>query len=296
MKIHLRKLLIALGSVALFAVSGCGSDNGDSTDKGGSRFKVDPDPAVVAKVPASFRGKPLQVGTAAKLAPMEYVDEESGKIVGADVDLMNAFASKMGLSVNWNDGSFDSLIAGVASDRFSLAISAISDTKSREKIVDFVTYLHEGASFYTAAGKDDVKKFSDLCGHTVAMVRGFYYISWAQELAPKCPAGKPLNLKLFNDHNEEAIAVTSGRADVALADTPVAIWAAKNSDGKLVVSGKEFDATPFGMPLKKGSPLAPALRDAVQSVIDDGTYKKILDKWGLATGAIKQSKINGAES
>jgi len=286
-----RYRMIGLAVAATAVLGGCGTTKSETPS---AKVNVSVDPSVAAKVPAAYKGKPLTVGTAARLVPMEYKDDASGEIVGFDPELMNAIAARMGLKVKWSDGTFDSLLAGVQAGRFDSAISAISDTKSREQVVDFVTYLHEGASFYTPTGKANVKKFSDLCGHTVAMVRGFFYISWAEKLAPKCPKAKPLKLEVFNDHNEVTLSLVNGRADVGLADSPVALWAVNHSDGKLEISGKEFDATPFAIVIRKGDSIAPALQASVQSLIDDGTYMKILKEWGLEGGAITKSQINGA--
>ena len=66
--------------------------------------------------------------------------------------------------------------------------------------------------------------------------------------------------------------------------------------GKLKLAGAIYDAAPYGYPMKKSGPLVAAVHAAVQSLMDDGTYKQICAKWGNDAGEITESKINGATS
>jgi polar amino acid transport system substrate-binding protein len=88
--------------------------------------------------------------------------------------------------------------------------------------------------------------------------------------------------------------VILGKADALSADSPVTLYAISKSGGKLQEAGKTFDEAPYGLPVAKNSKLTPVLQKAVQALIDDGTYKKILDKWGVADGAVTTAEINAA--
>jgi len=107
--------------------------------------------------------------------------------------------------------------------------------------------------------------------------------------------GKPAIQALRYDTQDDATnAVILGKADALSADSPVTLYAISKSNGKLQEAGKTFDEAPYGLPVKKDSKLTPVLQKAVQALIDDGTYKKILDKWGVADGAVESAEVNAA--
>lgn len=92
--------------------------------------------------------------------------------------------------------------------------------------------------------------------------------------------------------------VVTGKADVFYADSPVAGYAIAQTDGQLEMLGKVEGVAPEGIVIKKGdSQMDEAVQKAVQKLIDDGTYLKILKYWGVEDGAIETSEINtpGAE-
>src|SRR5262249_26049105 len=86
-------------------------------------------------------------------------------------------------------------------------------------------------------------------------------------------------------------------AEAMLADSPVTAYAIKQAAGQLAAVGKMYDSAPYGIAIAKGAgTLRDAVHDALKALIADGTYGKILDKWGLAAGAITEPAINGAQS
>ena len=108
-------------------------------------------------------------------------------------------------------------------------------------------------------------------------------------------AGKPPIDKLKFDTQDAATnAVVLGQADALSADSPVTLYAIEQTKGKLQPAGKTFDVAPYGIVVKKGSDLTKAVQAALQSMVDDGSYGKILDKWGVADGGIDKITINAA--
>ena len=87
-----------------------------------------------------------------------------------------------------------------------------------------------------------------------------------------------------------------GQADAMSADSPVTLYAIKQSNGKLEPAGDVADAAPYGWPVKKGSPLAQSLQQALEHLIETGTYKQIATNWGVEKGIIDKPVINGAIS
>lgn len=285
---------VAITVGAAFALGACGGSSSTSTST--QTASVAKDAKIAALVPAKYQGKPLIVATDASYAPMEFIGDDGKTVVGADADLATAIAKILGTTATLQNASFDSILAGIKSGKYTLGMSSFTDNKEREQEVDFVTYMSAGSSFYTPVGKATVKTKSDLCGLTVAVEKGTVQQSDAETQAKKCPADKKLTLLVFPDQNAVNLALTSGRAQVAIADTPVADYAVKQSGGKLELSGESYDSAPYGIALPKNSGLAQPVLEAVKSLIASGAYKQILDKWGLSSGAISNPQINGAQS
>jgi polar amino acid transport system substrate-binding protein len=100
----------------------------------------------------------------------------------------------------------------------------------------------------------------------------------------------------FPDQNAANLALTSGRADVGMADSPVAAYIVKQSNGKLMLSGKSYNNAPYGIALPKGNGMTKPIQAALKDLIANGTYLNILKKWNVQAGAITNPQINAAVS
>ncbi|EKF23725.1 bacterial extracellular solute-binding s, 3 family protein [Mycolicibacterium hassiacum DSM 44199] len=239
------------------------------------------------------RGR-LIIGVNIPYAPNEFRDPD-GKIVGFDVDLMNAIAATLGLTPEYREAAFDKIIPSIQGGTVDVGMSSFTDTREREKIVDFVTYFEAGIQWAQrpGAGIDP----NNACGKRVAVQATT--IEDTEELPAKSKActdaGKPpIEILKFPEQDAVANAVVLGQADAMSADSPVTAYAIKQSNGKLEPAGDIFDAAPYGWPVQKGSPLAESLRQALEHLIRTGTYEKIAKNWGVEAGMIDKPVINGA--
>jgi polar amino acid transport system substrate-binding protein len=293
-----RRLAVAACCLPLIAFSACGG--GDDNGGGGSTSSSKADPAVVKLVPAAAKQKgSLSFAMDPSYAPNEFVDTDGKTVIGMDVDLAKALAQTMGLKATIVKGTFDALIPGLAAGKYDVGMSSFTDTKEREQTVDFVTYLTAGTSFFTRAeGGADVQTLADLCGHSVAVEKGTTQETDASDQDKKCrKAGqKSVAVAVFPDQNGANLAVTSGRADLSMADSPVAGYQVEQSDGKLKLTGQPYAAAPYGIALPKDSGLAEPMLAALKALLANGEYKKILTRWGVQDGAIDDPQINGAIS
>ncbi|HEY8762916.1 MAG TPA: transporter substrate-binding domain-containing protein, partial [Solirubrobacteraceae bacterium] len=125
-------------------------------------------------VPAAIKSKgTLTVASDATYAPDEFIAPDGHTVIGMDADLTKALGVVMGLKVEVKNVTFDSIIPGLAAGKYDVGASSFTDTKEREKTVDFVTYFTAGESFFTkASGGVTIGGLSDLCGHTVAVEKG----------------------------------------------------------------------------------------------------------------------------
>lgn len=285
------------------AAVGCGSnDDGSSTAATAAPPKTSVDPAVAKLVPSAIKAKgSLTVVLDATYAPAEFFAEDGKTIIGMEPDLLAAMGGKMGLKVKLVNEPFDGIIPGLAAKKYDIGASSFTDTKEREKVVDFVDVFKAAQSFYTkASGGTDIGGIEDTCGKKVAVQRGSIEQDGLKAQAAKCrAAGKPAPSVLsFVDQNSVTLAVTSGRSQLGFADQIISQYTVKKSNGQLKAVGTPIDALPSGMAVPKDSGLAEPLLAALKAVMADGTYMKILTKWGVQDGAISGDavKINGAVS
>jgi polar amino acid transport system substrate-binding protein len=297
---------VLLAAALAFGLAACGSSNSNSsTSSSGasgssSGTTAAKDSAIAAQVPSALRSKgTLTIAADATYPPNEFIQPGSKTVVGMDADLAKAMATVMGLKANMTNAAFDGIIPGLAAGKYDLGMSSFTDTKEREKTVDFVTYFNAGTSFYTKAqGGPAINTLADLCGHKVAAEKGTTQVDDAQAQSKKCTAaGKPaVNVLVYPDQNGANLALSSGRAEVGMADSPVADYIAKKSAGQFKVSGQPYGQAPYGIAIPKKSGLQKPVLAAIKKLISGGQYKAILTKWGIQDGAIATPVLNGATS
>lgn len=286
--------------LAAFGAAGCGSDDDDggsastSASAPASTTPASDAPAAGAiAVPDDIRSKgTLVVATDPTYAPNEFVDRDGKTIIGMDVDLARAIAEKLGLQVEVQKATFDAIIPGLAARRYDLGMSSFTDTREREATVDFVTYFNAGTSFYIRRGGPDISSLEDVCGEKVAVEKGTTQADDVAAQNRRCD--KPADLQVYPDQNGANLAIQSGRADVGMADSPVAAYIVKQSNGAFELDGEPYGTAPYGIALPKDSGLAEPVQAAVRALIEDGTYRRILAQWGVEQGAITDPAINGA--
>ena len=299
--------LAVLARVAVLA-AGCGGSSKKaattttSTTTGTTSTTISTpttDSTVAAQVPSKFKSKTLVVAADATYAPNEFIGSNGKTVEGMDPDLAKALAAVMGVKVKVVNTSFDGIIPGLAAGKFDVGMSSFTDTKERQKTVDFVTYFQAGTSFYVKAnGGPTINSLADLCGHSVGVERGTTQAADATAQNGKCKsAGKSgVKVSVYPDQNAANLAISSGRQQVGMADSPVAAYIVKQSNGQFKLSGKSYNTAPYGIAIPKGSGLTKPFLSALKVLMSDGTYKAILTKWGIADGAITNPKINGAIS
>ena len=251
-------------------------------------------------MPAAIKSKgTLLVATDPSYPPNETVGSDNSTIVGWDPELAVALGQVLGLKVKVVKVGFDGIIAGLASGKYDLSLSSFTDTKAREKQVDFVTYYADGTSLLTKTGNPEKLSKDSLCGKKISVEKGT-----TQEdpeiptLSKACTsAGKPAITGLsYADQSGANLAVSSGRADGTLADSPVAGYLAKQSNGQFEVVGASFDPAPYGIAVPKTTGMTQPILQALKKLIADGTYTNILKKWDAQAGAITDPVVNGATS
>jgi polar amino acid transport system substrate-binding protein len=285
----------ALVVVTALALSGCVDNSTGTETGGGGAVDVGIDSAAVALLPDDVKASGmLVIGIDPTYAPNEYKDD-AGNPIGWEVDLGDAMAAKLGLETQYEISSFDKIIPSVTGGSYDIGLSSFTDNEEREKSVDFVNYYEAGIQWAQQIGKDVDP--ANACGMTVAVQTTTY--EETDELPAKSKectdAGKePINILKFDKQDEATNALALGRADAMSADSPITQYAVSKVADKIELAGDSFDTAPYGIAVQKDSPLAAALQAALQSMIDDGSYKSILEEWGVFSGAVSEIAINAA--
>ncbi len=302
----MRKLLAGLGVpvLAILALAGCGSSSSSSTTSTTTATvpAVTVDASIASQVPSAIKSKGvLNVGTEAQYAPNEFVAPDGHTIIGMDPDLVSAMATVMGLKAVYHNATFESIIPGIQAGRYDLGASSFTDTKEREKSVDFVTYFQAGISFYAkTSNTSTVSTIAALCGRTVALEKGTTEQEEAEKQSKTCTkeGKKSVTVLSFPGQNPVNLAVASGRAELGMADSPVVAYQIAQSHGTFKLLCKCYGFAPYGFAMSKSSGMTQPMLAALKKLMANGTYKKILTKWGIQDGAISESEatINGAKS
>jgi polar amino acid transport system substrate-binding protein len=291
----------ALGVAALgLALSACGSNSlsssGNSPSSSGPAPTATKDEALASKLPAKIKNAgTIVVGTDATYAPNEFLAADGKTVQGWDVDLFNAVAQKFGVKVQWVPADFGSIILGVNSGKYDMGVSSFTINPDRKKQVNMVSYYNAGTQWAVAKGNPKKVDINNACGHNIAVQKNTVQVDDLTARSKKCTdAGKkPINQVVEQGQDKVTADVVSGKADAMLADSPVALYAVKQTNGQLEALGEIYDAAPYGYVVPKNeAEFAQGIADALKELDQAGTYKQVLSKWGIESGAINTFAVN----
>ncbi|MCX4577452.1 ABC transporter substrate-binding protein [Streptomyces sp. NBC_01571] len=304
--------IAAVGAIAVagaLVLTGCGDQTDKSSDSSSSDTSSSSAP-LAGKLPKDIRDAGvIKVGSDIAYPPVEYM--QGGKAVGIDPDIADALGKQLGVKVDFQNGKFAQLIVGLQAKRFNVIMSAMNDTKDRQngidsdtgkKVgngIDFVDYFTAGTSILVQKGNPKgIKSLDDLCGKVVALQQGTTSEGIAKAQSTKCKKDgkKAITLQTFDTDPEALLRLKQGASVADLNDFPVAAYNAKTSGGgkDFEVVGDQIEAGPYGIGISKESTqLRDALQAALDAIIKNGEYTKIMEKWNVTDGAVTSSKING---
>ncbi|BCJ45501.1 ABC transporter substrate-binding protein [Actinoplanes ianthinogenes] len=285
---------VAVAAALTVSLSACGEES--DTGSTGTAPSAAADTSLADKVPASIKsaGK-LVIGTDSTYAPSEFIDTDGKTIIGFDVDLFNAVGQKLGLKTEWQTAKFDSIIPGVGSGKYNVGVSSFTINADRLKEVNMISYFSAGTQWAAKTGA--TINPDDACGKKIAVQTSTVQADDIAARSKKCTeAGKAkITIDQYQAQSDATNAVVTGKDEAMLADSPVTAYAVKQTAGQLALLGDIYDSAPYGYAVGKDqTEFANVIAEAVKALIADGTYKTILDKWGVAAGAIDAPAVNPA--
>lgn len=306
MSVH-KKLLLGAVALAALVLSGCSSaTSGSSPSNSAASIQGEGAASIVAKITADpslvkLRGSKfdsITVGSSLVAPPAAYLASDGSTPTGFEVDLINAIGKRIGSKVTISNAAFQTLLTGLTAGRYDTLISEMNDTKKRQETVDFVDYYNTSVAFIVPAGKEDtITGPASLCGLTVSTLPGTSQATWVQEQNAGVCASKPMMLVQVGSESDALNNLKTGRQDVNISDTSLAAYTAASA-GKGVLSAvvpkEQIEPAPYGIAISKENPsLRDAFQKALQSLIDDGTYERILKAWDVQGGAVEKAVVNG---
>ena len=230
-------------------------------------------------------------------APMEYRDPATDQLVGLDIDLANEIAKRLGVKIVWSETPFAELIPSLQTKRADFIISGISDRGSRRETADFVDYLTTGPQFFVLA-ESAAQSAADLCGKRIGTTRSTSFPieieKWSKQ---NCEAGGKPAVQYVPGENSIDVRnqLKQGRIDAAVQGSETLPYAQSQEAGKYRIIGEPLSTGYQGIMFRKDDA---ALREAVTqhlaAMIADGSYKAILDKYGLGANAVPKPMLNAA--
>jgi polar amino acid transport system substrate-binding protein len=290
--------LTAGAAIMGLALSACGSNSlsTSATSTSAPAASQSVNAAIAAALPAKIKSaRKIVVGVDTSYPPSEFLNADGKTANGFDIDLFNAVAQKFGVPVEWKTANFDSIILGVSSGKFDVGVSSFTINPDRKKQVDMVSYYTAGTQWIVPKGNPKKVDPNNACGLNVGVQKGTVQIDDLTARSKKCTdAGKkPINQIVEELQVKVNADVVSGKADAMAADSPVGLYAVKQTNGAVEPVGASYASAPYGYVLPKGqTAFANAMVAALKSLDASGNYKKILTTWGVQSGAINSFALN----
>ncbi|MCF6522379.1 ABC transporter substrate-binding protein [Streptomyces sp. JJ36] len=305
---------VALGTALLLGapLTACGSADTKAEAASGGPVRVAgvtvrADPELHDTLPEAIKeaGR-VRVASDVPYPPFEmFVKEGSKEITGLDFDLSQALGAKLGVEFDFRPQKFDGIIPAIQAGKYDVAMSAMTDNKQRQKVLDFVDYSVSGTGILVEEGNPEkVSTALDLCGLEVAAQAATNQADFVEEQQPECrSAGKPrISLQTYPKDSDTQLAVSSGKAHAAVITKPAAGYIAKTVGGgdtfDLVEDPEAkggYNASPNGIGVsRRHDGLADAIQAALQQLMDDGVYDRILEKYGVSAIGLDKATQNAA--
>ncbi len=288
------RLLLLVLLLPLLAVAGCG---GEEPAAAGKPPQTPYDDALHDALPEDVRtGGVLRVGTDASYAPASSFASDGRTIVGFEPDLGAALGRVLGVDFHFGQRKFSGLLADVTSGRADLVMSALTDTRERERKADFVNYFSAGTAILVQRGNPTgITDLTRLCGQIVAVEDGTTQVDLLERSQEHC-GKEPIDVRKYDTNADAVVQLRTGRAAAVLTDYPPAAHLANDpATGARfqLASTAQYEPGLYGIAVAKDRP---ELRDAVKAALDrlirSGEYGRILARWGVADGAVKASSVN----
>jgi polar amino acid transport system substrate-binding protein len=226
--------------------------------------------------------------------PMSFCEPGSTKAIGLFADIAEAWGDELGVDVDPIGMAFDAILPSTASGRFDIVL-AIGDTEERQAQFDFIDILYSSDAIVIGANETEITEEADLCGRIVSTTTGSVEAANVDAMSAECVAAgdEPIENLQVGDLGASYLAVSAGRADAAYT-TAAAAYTLEKQNPDLYSVGFEIPSdTLFAIAIPNTNPeLRDAIAVAFNTILENGKYQEVLDKWNLGTQGVSELMIN----
>ena len=306
-----RRSLLGLAAVAAVTLSlaGCagGSDDAGGDAAAGADVEVagvtiSKDDEVAALVPEDVASEGALTAIQFDNAPADTFLDENDELAGWGPDLGRAVAGVLGLTYEAEvSGAFDTFIPGIENGRYDTSWASIIVTQERLDVVDIVAVHESTTGVITRDGADlDISAPEDLCGLRVGALAGSAFLIQIEEIQSLCEdAGEPApTIDSFPQQAAAQLAVTSDRIDAFMTAKGQLSWLLRDGSEVegFVIQPLDYQPNLEGIAVGKDSGMTEAITAAMNKLIEDGSYEKILAAWDIDFGLVDEAVANPAAS
>ncbi|WIM96948.1 ABC transporter substrate-binding protein [Actinoplanes oblitus] len=292
-----RRALALTGVLAVLAAGGCDATMGNKGTGLDLTAAVTTDEALHAALPPAIRDRGfIRLVTDASYAPMEYFAADGRTIIGFEPDLSAALGGVLGIRLEMVVGDFATALDEVNRGTYDGVFSSMTDSAERQKKADFVDYFSTGTSILVQRGNPaHIRNLTDLCGQRVAVEAGTFQEDMIARRQRRC-GPDPILVTSLKTNADALLHLRTGRAVAVLNDFPPASYLVTDPRTNMyyqLASDMQYETGLFGIAVAKSSPgLRDALKGALDRLISTGTYGELLQRWGLASGAVTEATVN----
>lgn len=236
----------------------------------------------------------LVIGTSVGTAPYEFYEAGSNDISGYEPDLLAEAAKRLGVEMEWAPSEFGAMFSALNAERTDFIANGLIDRKSRQKEFDMVDYIKDASGFLGVEGSTaQLKTMRDVCGRTLGVPAGTTWEDYFDKQSKECVSeGDPkIEIVLVKDPTAATLAVRTGRVEFAVNQQPLLAYAAQQTEG-LEVGSLTYLEGVVALAFPQESELIEPMQKVLDEMMADGTYRKILEKWGMDDLAMNQTALN----
>ncbi|MBB3230634.1 transporter substrate-binding domain-containing protein [Halomonas stenophila] len=218
----------------------------------------------------------LDVVTDPSFVPFEMMDQETGEMVGFDMDIIAEVAERAGFDYNLRTMDFNGIIPAVQTGNVDIAIAGITITDERAEIVDYSDpYYDSGLRILVNAGDDSVDSIEDLEGKKIGTKIGSTSYDYLEE-----NLGESADITPYPGSSDMYMALLGGSVDAVFYDAPnVGYFSQTRGEGRTKVVGPLYEGQQYGIVFVQGSEWVEPVNEALAAMKEDGTYDEIHAKW-----------------
>lgn len=218
----------------------------------------------------------LRVVTDPSFVPFEMMDQKTGEMIGFDMEIIAEVAERAGFEYDLKTMDFNGIIPALQTGNVDIAIAGITITEEREQIVDFSDpYYDSGLRILVRNSNAQVEELDDLEGKKIGTKIGSTSYDFLVKNLEDGDGVTP-----YPGSSDMYMALMSGAVDAVFYDAPnVGYFARTKGEGKVKTVGPLYEGQQYGIALKQGSEWVDEVNEALASIRNDGTYKKIYEKW-----------------